>query len=715
MNTYFQVKQIRKKQKKEIVEQKEKKEEKKKEKEEESVSRFVSDYNKAVKSDCSVRYEEVRTLVDIANISIKSLRNILRHNQYSHDDIIPFSWLFRNPYKFSKIYPTLLTYKKSEYIEIALNIPKDTIPVIDKMESFIISIITQNLNYNNDTYITKRYLESQIQKELDRNKKKIFENKIKGREKENNTLLNNIAIIKKSIDALTIERHVYFDYASKFNKMKPGYRARGVTLKKIYEMERQCQQIINNEFSDVPSSEEVVAIPEDIQKFQKFQFTDEQVSCFTNAINYPMSVICGPPGSGKTAIIIGINDYFIQFNSGNKAEHLVINLAYCGKAVRNIKYRLRNKKYMRSSRCYTLHKFLYYEIYKHHDDEDEIQDNYDNSVIIVDESSMICLNMFVQLLKFVEKHDSTVIFVGDDEQLPPIGMGNPFQTMLNFIISGRLAIPFVKLTKVHRNGDEVKKMLAHIKTKEFPVASGEYYLNEKENAVLSIYDINYSLDDFDYHLSTLDKEMLMRPNHTLFLVAEHEGDVGTIALNAKLQKYINPSSRRQDDIIYKHFNERMFNNDKVLRIANNYTRKYHRYNGDEGIVVKLKNDKTRVKIKYWNEQNNSYGNMEGGIIGYDDFEEIISIREFKEEFKLGYCRTIHKSQGGEADNVIIFGPVKYHYSWTSSSGRGIKLLRVALSRVKKGKIHLFCHPEVISEVLDKKEHLSTTSLFEYFD
>ena len=50
--------------------------------------------------------------------------------------------------------------------------------------------------------------------------------------------------------------------------------------------------------------------------------------------------------------------------------------------------------------------------------------NYD--LIILDEASMIDTNLFKELISRIDFAKTSLIIVGDDAQLPPIGKGSPF-------------------------------------------------------------------------------------------------------------------------------------------------------------------------------------------------------------------------------------------------------------------------------------------------
>lgn len=53
--------------------------------------------------------------------------------------------------------------------------------------------------------------------------------------------------------------------------------------------------------------------------------------------------------------------------------------------------------------------------------------------VIIDESSMLTEDMFAGILKLVDSHSSRIIFVGDPNQLPPIGAGRPFVDLIKHL------------------------------------------------------------------------------------------------------------------------------------------------------------------------------------------------------------------------------------------------------------------------------------------
>ena len=728
----FSLLQESKRQKREEL-NKEKKKEKKNAKniEEDQLQKFVKAFNDSTYTNEKITFHDVRTLYDL-KISLRKLYSL---KQYIIRSNLKFKSLFINPYLFSKRYPPALTYKQCEHLEIELNI--QNISDNDKLESFVIYVISNN-SFNNDSYCSDKTLKYNINREIKIINKKIIENNVYGKQRENLRLLQNKALLEKSINNVTVREYVTFEHYSRDGR-KLKYNNIGTTLEYIRKQEQECQEIIRGYNSlDIDNEEEeeetpyefdlntdseheeeedklpyefdlntdsehdekennedeeitIDDIPADVLKVIGTQTLNEKQSeGLLNALNNPLSVITGGPGCGKTTLINSLNKYF------NKIKLQTVNLAFCGKAVRTISHRLGK---LEMSECYTLHKFLYNEIYK--EDAD-----YSDCVIIVDEVSMLDLNMLHTLLKYAEKEDARLIFVGDNDQLPPIGIGNPFEAIIQNIVKEN--IPYVKLdTQMRFDNIDIPNMLVDIKSKTFP-------MKNKYDKSLNIININkehFDMFNFLKENKMYDKSTLMNRDSILFLTPEHDKDYGKNSLNKTLQSLINDNCN-EDNIICKTYSNIFYNGDKVIRIHNNYTREISRYNGDEAIIEihnenrEKKIKEPKIKVMYWNKYKNEYGNSNGYLM----FEEIITMRELKDEFDLGYARTIHKSQGGEATQVVLFGPLSEHSSWNRSNG--VKLLRVAVSRAKN-KVHMICNPEHIKDVLKKDTCLSTSKMFKY--
>ena len=235
----FSLLQESKRQKKE-KQDKEKKKEKNKAKntEEELLQKFVKAFNDSKYTTEKINFHDVKTLYDL-KISSRKLYSIKQSIIRSNGNL-KFRYLFENPFLFSKRYPPVLTYKQSEHLEIELNI--QNIADNDKLESFVIYVISNN-SFNNDSYCSDKTLKYNIDREIKLINKKIIENNVYGKQRENLKLLQNKVLLEKSINKVTVREYVTFEHYSRDGR-KLRYNNVGTTLEYIRNQEKDCQEII---------------------------------------------------------------------------------------------------------------------------------------------------------------------------------------------------------------------------------------------------------------------------------------------------------------------------------------------------------------------------------------------------------------------------------------------------------------------------------------
>lgn len=235
-------------------------------------------------------------------------------------------------------------------------------------------------------------------------------------------------------------------------------------------------------------------------------------------------VITGGAGTGKTTVIQTLIDCYTQHYSKNN----VLLVAPTGKASR----RLAEKTGMPAS---TIHKalrktpednFVYYSEYN----------PLPHRLIIVDESSMIDTSLMFDLLGAVSP-TSKIIFVGDHNQLYPVGYGEPFFDFLN-------ELSVFELTKNHRQseGTDILQNANNV-LNGFPIASGRgvkveeityddigdiLLATDDATQVISPYnDLNAQINEFlkkgDCKLNVGDK-VIMQKNSKEYC----NGDIGVI-------------------------------------------------------------------------------------------------------------------------------------------------------------------------------------------
>ncbi len=388
-----------------------------------------------------------------------------------------------------------------------------------------------------------------------------------------------------------------------------------IYLKSIYIAEKQvCEKILKLTSLPGITSGKKQRI-ENIKKqvsglaFQNsIDLDDIQVKAIIRAITEKMLIITGSPGTGKSTILNFIIRIFEKENkkvllgapTGRASKRLCETTGREAKTLhRLLKYNPRLNKFLKN-------------------EEDLIEAD----VIIIDEASMIDIRLAKNLLCAV-KDDTRVIFVGDIDQLPSVGPGYVLGDLIN---SG--VIEVIKLEKIYRQeGESLIIKNAH------KVRDGIYpFIGRSDSRDFFFIEKNDPEETIDMILHLLIKKIPKSFGYDPFtdvqvLVPTNKGIVGSINLNSKIQKVLNPGSEElsRGSAIFKL-------NDKVIQLKNNYEKEV--FNGDIGYISHISFELKEISVDF-----------DGKIIKYS-FHEI-------DELSLSYAISIHKSQGSEFKCVII--------------------------------------------------------------
>jgi exodeoxyribonuclease V alpha subunit len=200
-----------------------------------------------------------------------------------------------------------------------------------------------------------------------------------------------------------------------------------------------CKQLIRlSQFEfenlDIRIDKEVI----NLEKKNNIKLAQNQYMAVEQAIYNGVMVITGGPGTGKTTTINTI----IQIFENNNME--VILAAPTGRAAKRMS-ETSNKE------AKTIHRLL--EMGYSNNDEEMIfmkseDDPIEADVIIVDEVSMVDINLMYSLLKAI-RPGTRVILVGDSDQLPSVGAGNVLKDIIDSDV-----IKIVRLTEIFRQAQE---------------------------------------------------------------------------------------------------------------------------------------------------------------------------------------------------------------------------------------------------------------------
>lgn len=266
--------------------------------------------------------------------------------------------------------------------------------------------------------------------------------------------------------------------------------------------------------------------------------------------------------------------------------------------------------------------------------------------LIMDESSMTPVSLMYSFLGAV-KPGTHVLFVGDPNQLPPVGHGKPF---LDFIESRTL--PHGHLIKPHRFAGRIARACQEIHAGEPDwETSKEIDLNGDFPENFRHIERSNTLHQMETLKETV-KRMLQRGYDKIegiqvLCAVNDRSPMCRKNLNKALQPIINPDGQKFDDVPFRI-------NDKVMAIDRNKFRpdffnpddpEYHHYiaNGEIGRVFNVSLGK------------NSHGkrNKMADAVGVDfQSRTVMFPRSEWKYLTLAFAITTHKSQGSGWPVVI---------------------------------------------------------------
>ena len=256
-------------------------------------------------------------------------------------------------------------------------------------------------------------------------------------------------------------------------------------------------------------------------------------------------------------------------------------------------------------------------------------------VVIVDEMSMVDVLLLYDLLRAVPP-GKRLIFVGDPDQLPPVGPGFPFGDCLR---SGML--PAVRLAEIFRQAQEsLIVMNAHrVNQGILPELS-----NKKNDFFFlpcrSEEEVQQTIAGLC--ATRLPQKMGIPAEQIQVLSPTRKGGVGTGALNQILQGALNPAAPTKKE---RQFGENLFREgDRVMQIRNNYDIMWKKtdgsavgtgiFNGDIGVIQRIDPQAEMLTVVF------------------DDREADYDFTQLN-ELESAYAVTVHKSQGSEYRAVIL--------------------------------------------------------------
>ena len=370
-------------------------------------------------------------------------------------------------------------------------------------------------------------------------------------------------------------------------------------------------------------SANIAALIEKVEQTSNISFAPLQRKALYTALENGVMILTGGPGTGKTTVVKAMLSIF------NSLGFKTVLAAPTGRAAKRMSEAT-------SEDAKTVHRML--EMERTTDGSIRFSRNERNplseSVVIVDEASMLDLNLTAALIRAM-KRGSKLILIGDSDQLPSVGAGN---VLSDLIESERIRT--VRLTEIFRQ------------SKESLIITNAHRINEGENPVLNVTDNDFFFvrrereDSIAETIASLIDERLPRTygadikEKIQVITPSKKGAAGVEVINGILQSRLNPPGKFKKEkashgVVFRE-------GDRVMQVVNNYDIEWEKngavgvglFNGDIGIIESIDQSNEIVHIRF-DDRNAEYS--------YDMLEEL----------ELAYAITVHKSQGSEYPVVIM--------------------------------------------------------------
>ncbi|MEG1994877.1 MAG: ATP-dependent RecD-like DNA helicase [Bacilli bacterium] len=358
-----------------------------------------------------------------------------------------------------------------------------------------------------------------------------------------------------------------------------------------------------------------------------FEMTDLQLNALENFCKYNFSILCGYSGSGKSASVKGL----VNLMEDNGLSYTLLSTT--GKASRVLSQATNRDASTVHKRCYN--------------------GDIDTDCVILDESSMCSLDVFIMLLNSIINKNVRIVLVGDHAQLSAIGLSKIFTDLIE---SDR--VPKTILDEIFRYTSDGSLFVATNIRKgiNFFDDNSMVVKNENNYSIQNNYKFINTDEVFDTTLAEYKRLLNKGINRDDILILSpfNVGDSGTYALNNAIQGEINPP--KKGDVCHS----RKINNigivfrvnDLVVNKKNDYS--IATYDGYKKMQEEdyLSEDDVETSIVL----NGQVGTImevlkDGLIIKFD--EELLYFNKLKmNRLLLGYAISTHSSQGSSVDYCI---------------------------------------------------------------
>lgn len=356
-------------------------------------------------------------------------------------------------------------------------------------------------------------------------------------------------------------------------------------------------------------------------------YAPSQREAIEKALQSPIMILTGGPGTGKTTVIKGICEIYADLHGmsldpkeyAHKGEPFpVILVAPTGRAAKRMQEAT-------GIPAVTIHRLLGWQggqTFEHTEDNP-----ISGRLLIVDETSMMDQWLANQLFRTLPA-GMKVVLVGDEDQLPSVGPG---QVLKDLLESGR--VPVVELKDIFRqsSGSSIITLAHEIKQGRLPEHLSDPQADRRFFAADSA-----GIVEVVRQVCSAAMRKGYTPKDIQVLAPMYRGEAGIDALNKALQEEFNPLKENKRELRFKEQTFRV--GDKVLQLVNNPEEGV--YNGDIGEVSAIVFSRESVD------------KQDQLVVSFDGTEVTYSRSDFQ-QITLAYCCSVHKAQGSEFPIVVL--------------------------------------------------------------
>ena len=403
-----------------------------------------------------------------------------------------------------------------------------------------------------------------------------------------------------------------------------------------------------------------------------FNLDNSQKEAVLSILNYNISCLTGGAGYGKTTVLKKLIECLKVMN-----ERFIL-CAPTGKA----SMRMREST---GEICTTIHKAL--KISPINPDGEEVISDW----LIIDESSMVDLFLAQKIFSNINP-GCRIVFVGDPNQLPPVGRGSMF---FDLIESGQVNV--CRLNFLHRTGDnndlnDISKEILEENNVNFYNRNNLTFVSYKQKEDSSHNEAIFK-DILDKYLA-LEKDYGIENICILTPSRKEDRVLGCWKFNKAIREILKPDAEGDYEV-----------GDRIMGIRNNP----YFVNGQVGTITKLGHYECNTEKREADGTTRIEKEKRLMIEVLFDGDEAptdcsaMGLTKFKDMIDYAYASTVHKAQGSEYKYVII--PLSIADSFMLNKN----WLYTAVTRAKQ-QVYLYGMNGAINASLEKKKESRNTSL-----